>query len=61
MAQRQGFVCREQPPAALIQKPQRLLIPRPEVVNVDHPSGLPQPARARSADLHLDPGLNSHI
>ncbi|WP_245624430.1 hypothetical protein [Belnapia moabensis] len=40
MTQRQGLVGREQASPTLIQELAGLLVPRADVVDVDHPSGL---------------------
>lgn len=61
MANRQGFVRRKQPPATLIEELAGLLVPRADVVNVDHPVGLLQRSRGSAAPPGSAPANCHHV
>jgi hypothetical protein len=61
MAQSQSLIRREQATAAFVEELGCLPMACPDVVQVDHPGGLPQPAGARSADFRPNPTNSNQI
>jgi hypothetical protein len=57
VADRRGLVGREQPASWLVQERDRPPMPLPDVIHIDHPGRLRQPASAASADLHPCPAV----
>src|SRR5215207_3118994 len=55
IAEGQSLIRREQTTTAFVEELGRLPIPRPEVINIDHAGGLPEPTRAPSAAFRPHP------